>query len=85
MRSGFRGGKPPQTARSLQRVQRPEDARKQLRVGGIGFKSHEVPIEFIGVGEKVEDLKAFDTETFVQALFEAPEELEPSAEAANAS
>ena len=46
---------------------------------------HEVPIEFIGVGEKVEDLKAFDTETFVQALFEAPEELESSAEAANAS
>ncbi len=46
---------------------------------------HEVPIEFIGVGEKVEDLKAFDTETFVLALFEAPEELESSGDAANAS
>jgi fused signal recognition particle receptor len=46
---------------------------------------HEVPIEFIGVGEKVEDLKAFDTETFVLALFEAPEELESSVDAANAS
>lgn len=45
---------------------------------------HGVPIEFIGVGEKVEDLKAFDTETFVQALFEAPEELESSTEAAKA-
>jgi len=38
---------------------------------------HDVPIEFIGVGEKVEDLKPFDTEAFVQALFEAPEALEP--------
>ncbi|MGB8223792.1 MAG: signal recognition particle-docking protein FtsY [Polyangiales bacterium] len=38
---------------------------------------HDVPIEFIGVGEKVEDLKPFDTEAFVQALFETPEALEP--------
>ncbi|UCH28637.1 MAG: signal recognition particle-docking protein FtsY, partial [Myxococcales bacterium] len=45
---------------------------------------HGVPIEFVGVGERVEDLKAFDTETFLQALFEAPEELEASPEAANA-
>jgi fused signal recognition particle receptor len=45
---------------------------------------HQVPIEFIGIGERVEDLKAFDTESFVQALFEAPEELESSPEAANA-
>jgi len=37
---------------------------------------HEVPIEFIGVGEKVEDLKPFDTNAFVQALFEAPEALQ---------
>jgi len=46
---------------------------------------HEVPVEFIGVGERVEDLKAFDTESFLEALFEAPEDLESSAEAANAS
>ena len=46
---------------------------------------HEVPIEFIGVGERVEDLKAFDTESFLEALFEAPEEIESSPEAANAS
>jgi fused signal recognition particle receptor len=44
---------------------------------------HEVPVEFIGVGERVEDLKAFDTESFLEALFEAPEELESSPEAAN--
>lgn len=46
---------------------------------------HELPVEFIGVGERVEDLKAFDTESFLEALFEAPEDLESSAEAANAS
>ncbi|MGB5704377.1 MAG: signal recognition particle-docking protein FtsY [Polyangiales bacterium] len=45
---------------------------------------HQVPIEFIGVGERVEDLKAFDTESFLEALFEAPEDLESSPEAANA-
>jgi fused signal recognition particle receptor len=47
---------------------------------------HQVPIEFIGVGEKVEDLKAFSAEAFVEALFESPDEaLDPSADAANAS
>jgi fused signal recognition particle receptor len=47
---------------------------------------HQIPIEFIGVGEKVEDLKAFSAEAFVEALFESPEEaLDPSADAANAS
>ena len=45
---------------------------------------HGVPVEFIGVGERVEDLKAFDTESFVEALFETPDALEPSSEAANA-
>ena len=45
---------------------------------------HQIPIEFVGVGEKVEDLKPFDTEAFLEALFEAPEALEPSKEAANA-
>ncbi|TNF60577.1 MAG: signal recognition particle-docking protein FtsY [Deltaproteobacteria bacterium] len=46
---------------------------------------HQVPIEFIGIGEKVEDLKPFDAETFLQALFEAPETLEPAEEALSAS
>jgi fused signal recognition particle receptor len=46
---------------------------------------HQVPIEFIGVGEKVEDLKPFDAETFLQALFESPEAFEPSEDAASAS
>ena len=44
---------------------------------------HDVPIEFVGVGEKVEDLKAFDTETFLQALFEVPETAEPSQDVLN--
>ncbi|MEM9729568.1 MAG: signal recognition particle-docking protein FtsY, partial [Myxococcota bacterium] len=46
---------------------------------------HQVPIEFIGVGERVEDLKPFDAEAFVQALFETPEALEPEEAAQNAS
>ena len=46
---------------------------------------HQVPIEFIGVGEKVEDLKAFGAEAFLEALFESPEALEPAQETASAS
>jgi fused signal recognition particle receptor len=46
---------------------------------------HHVPIEFIGVGEKVEDLKPFGAEAFLQALFESPEELESTQDAASAS
>jgi signal recognition particle GTPase len=46
---------------------------------------HDVPIEFIGVGEKVEDLKPFGADAFLEALFESPEALEPSEEAASAS
>ena len=46
---------------------------------------HQVPIEFIGVGERVEDLKAFSAEAFLEALFESPETLEPSEDAAGAS
>jgi len=45
---------------------------------------HGVPIEFIGVGERVEDLKAFDTEAFLEALFEAPEAVDASRDAMNA-
>ncbi len=33
-----------------------------------------IPVRFIGVGEKVEDLRPFDAEEFVDALFEAPEQ-----------
>lgn len=43
---------------------------------------HQVPIEFVGVGEKVEDLKPFDTEVFLQALFELPDSADASQEAA---
>jgi len=39
---------------------------------------HDIPVEFIGVGEKVEDLKPFDTEAFLQALFELPDAAEAS-------
>lgn len=41
--------------------------------GGIIFaiaKEFEIPIRFIGVGEQADDLRAFDAETFVDALFE---------------
>jgi len=46
---------------------------------------HQVPIEFIGVGEKVEDLKPFGAEAFLEALFESPEALESPEDAASAS
>ena len=41
--------------------------------GGVLFalaKRTGLPIRFIGVGEKLEDLRPFDAEAFVQALFE---------------
>ena len=41
--------------------------------GGVLFalaKRTGLPIRFIGVGEKLEDLRPFDSEAFVQALFE---------------
>jgi fused signal recognition particle receptor len=34
---------------------------------------HKLPVRFIGLGEKVEDLREFDVDSFVQALFERPE------------
>ncbi len=46
---------------------------------------HQIPIEFVGVGEKVEDLKPFDADAFLQALFESPETLEPPEETLSAS
>ena len=30
-----------------------------------------VPVKYIGVGEKIDDLQVFDSEAFVDALFEA--------------
>ncbi len=35
---------------------------------------HGVPVRFVGIGERVEDLREFDPELFVTALFEKPEE-----------
>ena len=34
-----------------------------------------IPVRYIGVGERVEDLRAFDPEEFVEALFEPPRSL----------
>ncbi len=35
---------------------------------------HGLPVHYIGVGERVEDLREFDAATFVQALFAKPED-----------
>ncbi len=35
---------------------------------------HEVPVRFIGIGERVEDLREFDAPSFVEALFEKPDD-----------
>ncbi len=35
---------------------------------------HGIPVRYVGIGERVEDLRPFDAETFVAALFEKPEE-----------
>ena len=32
-----------------------------------------MPVRYIGIGEKVEDLRPFDADEFVDALFEPPE------------
>ena len=39
---------------------------------------HHIPVRYIGIGERVEDLREFDTDAFVQALFTKPDE-EPAA------
>ena len=31
--------------------------------------SHELPVRYVGIGERVEDLKAFEPRAFVEALF----------------
>jgi fused signal recognition particle receptor len=33
---------------------------------------HKVPMRFIGMGERVEDLREFDAASFIEALFEKP-------------
>jgi len=35
---------------------------------------HHIPVRYIGIGERVEDLRPFDAENFVEALFAKPEE-----------
>lgn len=35
---------------------------------------HQIPVRYIGIGERVEDLREFDATSFVQALFEKPED-----------
>jgi len=35
---------------------------------------HGIPVRYIGIGERVEDLREFDTDAFVQALFAKPDE-----------
>jgi fused signal recognition particle receptor len=35
---------------------------------------HRVPVRFIGLGEKVEDLREFDAATFVEAMFARPDD-----------
>jgi fused signal recognition particle receptor len=40
--------------------------------------AHKLPVQFVGIGERVEDLREFDPASFVEALFERTE-TEPSA------
>ena len=35
---------------------------------------HHIPVRYIGIGERVEDLRPFDAESFVEALFAKPDE-----------
>jgi fused signal recognition particle receptor len=35
---------------------------------------HRIPVRYVGIGERVEDLREFDSDAFVQALFEKPDE-----------
>ena len=38
-----------------------------------------VPIRFVGIGEKLEDLRPFDPQAFVDALYDDAEISEPAA------
>ena len=45
----------------------------QIGKGGIVIsikKELEIPVKFIGVGEKIDDMQEFDSGEFVKALFE---------------
>lgn len=35
---------------------------------------HQLPVHFVGIGERVEDLREFDAPTFVEALFAKPDD-----------
>ncbi len=35
---------------------------------------HGIPVRYVGIGERVEDLREFDAASFIEALFEKPEE-----------
>lgn len=35
---------------------------------------HDLPVHFVGIGERVEDLREFDAPTFVEALFSKPDD-----------
>ncbi|MGF1469696.1 MAG: signal recognition particle-docking protein FtsY [Sandaracinaceae bacterium] len=44
--------------------------------GGVILRivdEHDLPVQFVGVGERVEDLREFDASTFVEALFAKPD------------
>ena len=46
--------------------------------GGIAIAIHsemDIPVKYIGVGEKINDLQRFDPDNFVQALFQKDEEV----------
>ena len=41
--------------------------------GGIVLKINnemDIPVRFVGVGEQIDDLQVFDSDSFIQALFE---------------
>jgi fused signal recognition particle receptor len=37
-------------------------------------EEHQIPVRYIGLGEKVEDLREFDVDNFVDALFARPDD-----------
>jgi fused signal recognition particle receptor len=40
---------------------------------------HSIPVRYIGIGERVEDLREFDAESFVAALFDKPDDASAAA------
>lgn len=46
--------------------------------GGIAVaiqSEYNIPVKYIGVGEQIEDLQKFDSDEFVNALFETKEDI----------